>query len=134
MTKSTETSLRVRYGETDKMGYVYYGNYAEYYEVGRIEWLRSRGISYRDMEIEGIMAPVISFNSRYIKPARFDDEIRIKTTVDSKPGYKMTFSYTIFNQSNEVLSTAETTLVFINMKSQKIIRCSSEFLQKCGFQ
>ena len=87
----TETTLRVRYGETDQMGYVYYGVYAQYYEVGRVEAMRSLGISYREMEESGILMPVINLTINYKKPALYDDEVRIVTSVKDIPGVRITF-------------------------------------------
>lgn len=114
-----ETTLRVRYGETDRMGYVYYGNYAEYYEVGRVEALRELGFSYREMEDRGIMLPVLEFNIQYKKPAFYDDEIRIVTSIKDKPGVRLTFHYECFNAANELLNFGKVTLVFIDKESNK---------------
>ena len=75
------TQIRVRYAETDKMGYVYYGNYAQYFEVGRVEGLRDLGLSYKKMEDEGILLPVVEFQIKYLKPAYYDDLLTIKTTI-----------------------------------------------------
>jgi len=74
----SETKIRVRYGETDQMGFAYYGNYAQYYEVGRVEALRGIGMSYRELEEDGVMLPVYTFSIKYLKPALYDDEITIK--------------------------------------------------------
>lgn len=93
-----ETMLRVRYAETDQMGFVYYGNYAQYYEVGRVEAMRSLGFSYKEMEENGILMPVINLNINYKKPALYDDEIRIVTTVSKLPSVRITFDYECFNQ------------------------------------
>jgi acyl-CoA thioester hydrolase len=87
----TETTLRVRYGETDQMGFVYYGVYAQYYEVGRVEAMRSLGFSYREMEESGVLMPVINLTVNYKKPAKYDDEVRIVTTVNEIPGVRITF-------------------------------------------
>ena len=78
-----QTKIRVRYAETDQMGYVYYGNYAQFFEVGRVEWLRSLGVSYKSLEDSGVMLPVINLNVQYIKPAKYDDLLTI-TTILSK--------------------------------------------------
>src|SRR5688572_17669126 len=97
-----ETKLRVRYGETDRMGYVYYGNYAEYYEVGRVETLRELGFSYKEMEDRDVMLPVVDFSINYKKPAFYDDIISIVTTIKEMPGVRMTFHYECYNQHNEL--------------------------------
>jgi acyl-CoA thioester hydrolase len=115
----TETTLRVRYGETDQMGFVYYGVYAQYYEVGRVEAMRSLGFSYREMEESGILMPVINLTVNYKKPAKYDDEVRIVTTVNEMPGVRITFHYECFNQHNELLNTGSVTLVFIDKVKNK---------------
>lgn len=114
-----ETFIRVRYGETDRMGYVYYGNYAQYYEVGRVEALRKSGYSYKEMEEKGILLPVIDFSIQYKKPAFYDDEIRIVTSIREKPGVRITFHYECYNQHQELLNTGSVTLVFIDKKTNK---------------
>lgn len=115
----TETTLRVRYGETDQMGFVYYGVYAQYYEVGRVEAMRSLGFSYREMEESGVLMPVINLNVNYKKPAKYDDEVRIVTTVTEMPGVRITFHYECFNQHNDLLNTGSVTLVFIDKAKNK---------------
>ncbi|MEN8124340.1 MAG: thioesterase family protein [Bacteroidota bacterium] len=114
-----EIKIRVRYGETDQMGYVYYGNYAQYFEVGRVEWLRNLGVSYKDLEESGIMLPVVHMNINYLKPAKYDDLLTIVTNVIKKPMVKIEFEFQIFNDQKELLTTAETTLVFIDIKKNK---------------
>jgi acyl-CoA thioester hydrolase len=110
----TETTLRVRYGETDQMGFVYYGVYAQYYEVGRVEAMRSLGFSYREMEESGVLMPVINLTVNYKKPAKYDDEVKIVTTVKEMPGVRITFHYECYNQHNDLLNTGSVTLVFID--------------------
>ena len=121
--------LRVRYGETDQMSYVYYGNYAQYFEMGRVEWLRNFGVSYKSMEENGIMLPVLNLNVNYLKPAKYDDLLKLKTTLIKKPGVKIEFNFEIFNEENILLTTGYTSLVFIDMKKNKPIRCP-EYLQE----
>ena len=111
---SADIKLRVRYAETDQMGYVYYGNYAAYCEVGRVEALRKLGTSYREIEESGIMLPVFEYAVKYHKPAYYDDELTIRTTIKEKPGIRITFHYEILNESEELLNTAYTTLVFVD--------------------
>ena len=115
--------FRVRYGETDQMSYVYYGIYAQYFEMGRVEWLRNLGVSYKSMEDNGIMLPVLNLNVNYLKPAKYDALLKLKTTLIKKPGVKIEFNFEIFNQENELLTTGYTSLVFIDMKKNKPIRC-----------
>lgn len=118
----SETSVRVRYGETDQMGYVYYGNYAMYYEVARVESLRQLGLTYREIEEMGVLMPVIENRSRYIAPARYDDLLRIVTTLREKPGIKIKFEYDIYNGENTLIHKGETVLVFINKATNKPCR------------
>ena len=122
-------TLRVRYGETDPMKYVYYGNYAEYLEVARVELFRSIGISYDEIEKKGIWLPVSEYHIKYIKPAKYDDLLQIHTKIIKKPTVKIEFEYTIFNEQNEKLTEASTTLFFLNSETQKMSRCP-EFLLK----
>lgn len=113
------TKIRVRYGETDRMGYVYYGNYATYFEVGRVEALRELGISYKTMEDNGIALPVLDFQIKYIKPGFYDDLLTVKTTINELPGARIKFNYEIFNQHDVLLNQASTTLVFVNTQNGK---------------
>ncbi len=128
----TETTLRVRYGETDQMGFVYYGVYAQYYEVGRVEAMRSLGFSYREMEESGVLMPVINLTVNYKKPALYDDEVRIVTTVKEMPGVRITFHYECFNQKNELLNTGSVTLVFIDKLKNKPMQPPQWFMD--GFK
>lgn len=124
------TKLRVRYGETDQMGYVYHGNYASFFEMGRIDWLRKLGISYKDMENNGVMLPVYKLNTKFLKPAYYDDELFIKTRIKEMPGVRISFNYKIYNQMDELITTGETDLVFINKKTNKPMRCPKYILKK----
>jgi acyl-CoA thioester hydrolase len=118
----SETKIRVRYGETDQMGAVYYGNYALYYEVARVESLRQLGLTYRALEESGVMLPVVENKSRYIAPARYDDLLTIVTTIMEMPGVKIKFEYEIFNEAEKLINQGETVLVFIDMKTNKPCR------------
>lgn len=111
---SSKTELRVRYAETDQMGYVYYGNYAQYFEVARVEMLRELGFSYKALEERGVMLPVRDFSIRYLLPARYDDLLTIETTIPEAPSARIKFNYKIFNAQGELLNEASTTLVFTN--------------------
>jgi acyl-CoA thioester hydrolase len=117
--KIDEIQIRVRYGETDQMGVVYHGNYALYLEMGRIEWLRKLGISYKSMEENGIMLPVVSLNINYKKSAGYDDVINVKTQLRNVPTAKIEFDYEITNNQGEILTTASTTLVFIDKTTNR---------------
>jgi len=118
---SFETKIRVRYGETDQMKYAYYGIYAQYFEVGRVELLRSLGISYKKLEEEGYFLPVVNFKIHYKKPAFYDDE---------KPSVKIIFNYKTYNENGELLNTAETTLVFIDVNTRKPCQAPEFLLNK----
>ncbi|GAA4269596.1 acyl-CoA thioesterase [Hyunsoonleella aestuarii] len=120
--KVDEIHIRVRYGETDQMGVVYHGNYPLYLEMGRIELLRKMGISYKKMEEDGIMLPVVSLSLNYKKSASYDDVINVKTQLKKAPTVKIEFDYEITNELGEILTTASTTLVFIDMKTNKPTR------------
>ena len=123
-------SFRVRYGETDQMGVVYHGNYAQYLELGRVEWLRALGVTYRSMEENGIMLPVISLHIDYKKPALYDDLITVETTISKPPLVKIEFDYKIYNESNEMLVTAHTVLAFMDKKTNRPTRCPDYILEK----
>jgi len=114
-----ECEIRVRYGETDQMGYVYYGNYAQYYEVARVEMLRSLGTSYKSMEENGVMMPVLDFYSKYIKPGRYDEVLKISVMIKERPGIRIKFYYEIHNEQNELINIGETTLVFVDIEKNK---------------
>ena len=128
--KKTETILRVRYGETDQMGVVYYGNYAQYLEQGRTEWLRNMGFSYKWMEENGIHLPVVNLTIDYKHPAHYDDLITITTTLKKIPTYKIEFYYEIHNQEGQLLVTASTILAFINSSTNKLRRAPDYLLEK----
>ena len=113
-----EFHVRVRYAETDQMGYVYYGNYATYYEIARTEVLRQLGISYKSLEEqEGVMLPVLENYSKYLKPALYDDNLRIEVSIPEKPAVRITFSYEVFNESDTLINTGNTTLVFVSKET-----------------
>ena len=127
---TSETILRVRYAETDRMGYVYYGNYAGYYEVGRVEALRALGMSYREMEDSGIMLPVLTYNIKYFKPSFYDDLLTIQTIIPEIPSTRIKFLYKMFNAERVLLNEGETTLVFVNIKTGKPCQAPREFIEK----
>jgi acyl-CoA thioester hydrolase len=114
-----ETKIRVRYSETDQMGYVYNGNYATYYEIGRTEMLKSLGMNYKKMEESGVMLPLLEMKSKFIKPAYYDQEITIKTIVKELPGIRMNFEYELYNEDQELINIGSTTLVFFDMVKKK---------------
>ena len=124
----SETKIRVRYSETDKMGYVYYGNYAQYYEIGRAELMRKMGFPYRKLEDQGIFLPIVSLKVKYIKPALYDDMLTIKTYLKEKPAAKIKFDYEIYNEQGELINKGDTTLVFVDYKTKKPRKAPREFL------
>ena len=131
--KKSSTKTRVRYSETDQMGVVYHGNYAQFFEMGRTEWLRSLGITYKYMETSGIMLPVISIKFNFIKSALYDDILTISTFLKKEPMVKIEFDYEIKNQENELICTGSSVLAFMNMKTKKPSRCPDYLLKELGF-
>lgn len=121
---------RVRYGETDQMGYCYYGNYAQFFEIGRVECLRSLNLSYKAIEKEGFLLPVINLNINYIKPSFYDDLLTIKTTISKLPSVRIKFNYEIFNEKKELITKGETTLVFLSKETMKPTQCPENLLIK----
>lgn len=128
--KTNITYVKVRYAETDQMGVVYHGNYAQYLEISRLEWLDDLSVSYRIMEREGVMLPVYELNLKFIKPAVFDDVLKITTTLARLPGVKIEFNYQVHNQAEDLIATASTTLVFMDSKTRRPIRCPKYILDK----
>lgn len=122
--------VRVRYAETDQMGVVYHGNYAQYFEMGRVEWLRNLGVSYKWMEENGIMLPVVSLTMNYKKPARYDDVLTVKTFLKSQTSVKIEFDYEIYNFNNELLTTGNSILVFVDMKTGRPILPPDYIIEK----
>lgn len=127
--KFDEIQVKVRYAETDQMGVVYHGNYPLYLEMGRIEWLRKLGVSYKKMEEEGVMLPVVSLTINYKKSAEYDDLITVKTVLKNRPTAKIEFDYVITNQNGEILTIASTTLVFLNKTTNRPIK-APEYIMK----
>ena len=125
-----QISFRVRYGETDQMGVVHHGNYALYFEMARIEWLRALGVSYKAMEESGIALPVVNLTVNYRKPLFYDDELTVTTRLKGLPTASIKFEFEIQNQNRELCSTAEVTLVFLNNATRKPMRCPQELLER----
>lgn len=128
--KSHITYVKVRYAETDQMGVVHHGNYAEYLEIARLDWLDALGISYKVMEKEGVMLPVYELHFKFLKSALFDDELKIVTKLKKTPSVKIEFEYEIYNNEEELLTQASTTLVFMDTKTRKPIKCPQYILEK----
>ena len=129
MEKKFYTTVRVRYGETDQMGYCYYGNYAQYFEIGRVEALRSIGIRYKNLEEEGIMLPVLDLQIKYISPAKYDDLLTIETTIQEVKGSRIFFNYKIYNEFEKEIVLAHTTLVFVSKETMRPIKAPESLLK-----
>ena len=125
-----ETKIRVRYGETDQMVVVYHANYANYFEVGRTEWLRQYGITYKSMEDSGIMLPVISLSIDYKNSAKYDDLLTVKTSIKKLPTVRIEFDYELINESGQLLATGNTVLVFMDMERNRPTRCPEYLTDK----
>ena len=117
-----ETKIRVRYAETDKMGFVYYGNYPAYYEVARVEGFRALGFPYKEMEDAGIGMPVLSLQVKYHGPAKYDDLLTIKLMIPEMPRARMRFLYEIRNEAEELVNSGETILAFMNMETGRPVK------------
>ncbi len=118
----SEIKVKVRYAETDKMGYCHHGNYAQYFEMGRTELMRDLGISYKAIEDLGVMMPVLELKTKFLMPAYYDDELTIKTSLKDYPGARVKFHYEVFKKDGKRISIAETTLVFVDGKTMKPIK------------
>lgn len=124
-------NYRVRYADTDQMGYLYYGNYAKLYEIGRVETIRSLGFSYKEFETRlGIMLPVVSLESRYLKPAFYDDLLTIETKIKDLPSKMISFECNIFNEKSELINSGLIKLFFVDMITNKRVSAPDEFVQK----
>ena len=117
---TSKTKIRIHYALTDQMGYVYYGNYAQFYEIGRTEALRSLGLTYKEIEEEGVIMPVTEMHSRFLRPVLYDDLITVVTMVKEMPLHsKIVFHNEIYNEKNELLNTGDVTLYFLDAKTKK---------------
>ncbi|TNE54543.1 MAG: acyl-CoA thioesterase [Bacteroidetes bacterium] len=124
------TKIRVRYGETDQMGYCYYGNYAQYFEVGRVEAMRELGMSYKSLEEMGVMLPVSEYQVKYKSPAYYDDELLVRTKIVLVKGARIYFEYEIENESGKRVADASTLLVFVNKETMSPMPAPTVFLEK----
>lgn len=116
----SETTTRVRYAETDQMGIVYYGNYAQYFEIGRVESIRQLGYSYKQMEEDGLMLPVVEMNIKFLRSAVYDDLLTIKTTLREMPvDHRITFHQEVFNETGKLLTMGTVSLYFLNIQTRK---------------
>lgn len=128
---SFDHKVRVRYAEVDKMGFVYYGNYARFYEVGRAEMLRSLGVTYKQMEDEeNILMPVLYMETRYLASAYYDEYITIRTILKSMPTKMITFEHEIFNEAGKVINKGVVKLFFVDAQTGRRRSCPSYLTQK----
>lgn len=124
---TTETHIRVRYAETDQMRYVYYGNYAMYYEVARVESLRQLGLTYKELEAMGIIMPVLENHSEFIMPALYDELLKIVVTIPEKPSVRIRFHCEIFNEEGKLIHKGQTLLAFVNQQTGRPCRPPEAF-------
>ena len=116
----TETQIRIHYALTDQMGVVYHGHYAQFYEIGRAEAIRQIGYTYKDIEAMGTIMPVVDIHSRFLRPAKYDDLITVKTTLKELPlHHKIVFHHEIYNEQDELLNTGDITLYFMDARNMK---------------
>jgi len=127
---SFDYDYRIRYADIDQMGYMYYGNYAKLYEIGRVEALRSLGLRYRDLEETGIIMPVYENKSRFISPAKYDDLVTIRVIIKALPKVRIIFHYEIYDERQTLLHTGETTLVFVKTSNNRITTCPEEITNR----
>lgn len=119
---TSETHIRVRYAETDQMGYVYYGNYAMYFEVARVESLRAAGFSYKKMEEDGIIMPVLELHTQFVRPGKYDELLTVRTRIPEMPGIRIKFDYEVVNEKDETITKGWTTLTFLKKDSHRPCR------------
>ena len=124
---TTQTHIRVRYGETDQMRYVYYGNYAMYYEVARVESLRQLGLTYKELEAMGVIMPVLENHSEFLSPALYDELLKVVVTIPEKPSVRIRFQYELFNEQGKLIHRGETLLAFVNQKTGRPCRPPEAF-------
>jgi acyl-CoA thioester hydrolase len=126
-----ETQIRVRYGETDQMGYLYYGNYAQYFEVGRVETIRSLGLTYKELEeVHGIWLPVVSLEMRFVRPAFYDDLLTVRSELRELPDEHITFHVEVFNERKKMVNAGRVRLCFFDAKAKKVVHAPEHLMEK----
>jgi len=126
-----EVQIRVRYGETDQMGYLYYGNYAQYFEVGRVEMIRSLGVTYKELEeVHGIWLPVVSLDMRFVRPAYYDELLTVRSELRELPGEYITFHVEVFNERKKLVNAGRVRLCFFDAKTKKVVEAPELLLEK----
>ncbi len=126
---SHETQVRVRYAETDQMGYVYYGRYAEYFEVSRAELIRDLGYSYAEMEQDGILMPVTGMQVRYLRPARYDQLLTLRATIRKIPAERVTVETLVLNEAGKLCVEGKVTLAFVHTESGRAVPAPDRFVE-----
>ncbi len=121
--------IRVRYAETDKMGVVYYGKYAEYFEVSRAELIRQFGYSYSEMEADGVMMPVTEMRVRYVRPSRYDDLLTLRATIYKRPEKRVMIETKVLNEAGKLAVLGEVTLAFLDSNTGKAVQAPDRFLE-----
>lgn len=124
---SHDTQIRICYADTDQMGYVYYGNYPKFFEIGRVESLRSKGMTYKDMEKSGVMMPVSKMELKYIKPIFYDELITVRTILVSVEGARINFDFEVMNEKGKLCTLGSVQLVFVDMKTGRPCDAPEEF-------
>ena len=125
-----ESKVKVRYVETDQMGVVHHSNYAQYYELARTECFEAcSGMTYEKMESEGVMLPILEMQSKFLKPALYNQTLTIKSIVKEKPSIKLTVDYEIYNEANELINTGKTVLVFVNKTTRRPCQPPANFME-----
>lgn len=124
-----ETKVRVRYAETDQMGVVYYGRYAEYFEISRAEMIRQLGYSYSEMEADGVMMPVTEMRVRYLRPANYDEMLTLRATLSEIPDRRITIVTDVMNEAGKLLVQGKVTLAFLDSQSGKTVSAPERFIK-----
>lgn len=125
-----ESKVKVRYVETDQMGVVHHSNYAQYYELARTECFEAcSGISYESMEADGVMLPILELQSKFLKPARYNQVLTIRSIVSELPTVRLTVNYEIYNEANELINTGKTVLVFVNKATRRPCQPPERFMK-----
>ena len=127
--KTHKTKINVRYSETDMMSFVHHSNYLKYYEIGRLLWLKNIGFSYKKLESQKIILPVIETKIKFRKPAFFDDDLILETTLIGPPSYSIEFNYSI-KRNTELINEGFTKLIFLNSDTKKPVRCPKNIAEK----
>jgi acyl-CoA thioester hydrolase len=128
---SSQTQIRVRYAETDQMHVVYHGNYAQYFEVARVESIRGLGFSYSDMEAMGVIMPIIELHTKFLRPAHYDDLLTVKVILKELPAdHRIEFHHEVYNEKQKLLTVGRVVLYFINAKTKEKTSMPEPLLEK----